>query len=82
MFSGWTGGSANTQSSWSTAVDSIKSPGRIVQPLSPTSFISQNTEITVSPREHVKSEEENATVVYITAAGAPVPDCLDPLPES
>lgn len=77
VFSGWTGDSGKTQSSWSSAAESVKSPGRIFQPLSTTSFISQNTEITVAPRESVK-DAEMATIVHITAAGPPVPGFLDP----
>jgi hypothetical protein len=40
-----------------------------VQPLSPTSFVTQRTEITVASREDVKDNEQNITIVHISADG-------------
>lgn len=72
VFSGWTEKSSRTESSWGSVIDaSTLSSGTscIVQPLSPTSFVTQSTEVTVSPRDSIKAEEQIATIVRITAAG-------------
>ena len=72
VFSGWTRRSAVTESSWAT-VDTTVAKGHLIQPLSPTSFVTQSTEVTVSPRESVKACEQVATIVHISSAGsAPV----------
>ncbi len=42
---------------------------RVVQPLSPTSFVTQTTEVTVSPRNSLSWEEQIATLVQISTAG-------------
>jgi hypothetical protein len=65
VFSGWTGRSANTQSSWGSEPTS---GSKVIQPLSPTSFVTQSTEVTVSPRSSVKAQEAVATVVRISAS--------------
>jgi hypothetical protein len=67
VFSGRTGRSTKTESTWSS-VESTTS-GRIVQPLSPNSFVTQSTEVTISPRDSVKAVEQLATVVRISSAG-------------
>jgi len=40
-----------------------------VQPLSPTSFVTQRTEVTVASSEDVKDNEKYLTVVHISADG-------------
>jgi hypothetical protein len=76
MFSGRTSHSAQTIATWNSSVEStgLRSPdfNRVVQPLSSTSFVTQSTEITVSPRELVHDLEELSTIVRISSAG-PVP---------
>ncbi|PMD34380.1 hypothetical protein L207DRAFT_437301 [Hyaloscypha variabilis F] len=67
VFSGRTGRSRNTQSTWSS-VESTSS-GRFVQPLSPKSFVTQNTEVTISPSNSMKAVEQVAKVVRISSAG-------------
>jgi hypothetical protein len=67
VFSGRTGRSRKTESTWSS-VESTTS-GRIVHPLSPTSFVTQSTELTISPDNGVKAVEQLATVVRISSAG-------------
>lgn len=73
VFSGWTERSSRTDSSWSSVIDTSTltsgTSSRIVQPLSPNSFVTQSTEVTVSPRECIKAEEHVATIVHISAAG-------------
>ncbi|TVY82785.1 hypothetical protein LSUE1_G004967, partial [Lachnellula suecica] len=68
VFSGWTGRSAATESSWGSTTESPPGKRHIIQPLSPTSFVTQSTEVTVSPRDSIKSGEQLATVVHISAA--------------
>jgi len=68
VFSGWTDRSRKTESTWSS-VESTASSGRVVQSLSPKSFITQSTEVTVSPRDSVKAAEQVARVVHISSAG-------------
>jgi hypothetical protein len=67
VFSGRTGRSRKTESTWSS-VESTSS-GRIVQPLNPTSFVTQSTEVTISPSNSVKAVEQLATVVHISPTG-------------
>ncbi|TVY49783.1 hypothetical protein LCER1_G008132 [Lachnellula cervina] len=69
VFSGWTGRSAATESSWGSTAESPPGKGPIIQPLSPKSFVTQSTEVTVSPRDSLRSAEQVATVVHISAAG-------------
>ena len=40
-----------------------------MQPLNPTSFVTQRTEITVTSRDDIKENEQNITVVHISADG-------------
>jgi hypothetical protein len=68
IFSGWTGRSANTNSTWSASTDP-STTGRIIQPLSPDSYVTQSTEVTVSARDSVNVSDQLATVVHISAAG-------------
>ncbi|KAH8782125.1 hypothetical protein BGZ57DRAFT_266332 [Hyaloscypha finlandica] len=60
---------SGTNSTWSLNAESICSSGKIVQQLSPTSFVTQSTEITVSPRESIRDEEQVAIMVHISASG-------------
>jgi hypothetical protein len=53
----------------------------IVQPLSPTSFVTQSTEVTVSRRDSIKADEQLATIVRITAA-ATIPVQMQNIPDS
>ncbi|KAL5327096.1 hypothetical protein ACEPPN_004787 [Leptodophora sp. 'Broadleaf-Isolate-01'] len=69
VFSGWTGKSAMTESTWDSGAESVTSSGKVVQPLSENSFVTQSTEVTVSSRESVKAAEQTATVVHISASG-------------
>ena len=70
VFSGWTERSANSNSSWSSVTDPSPVKGSIVQPLSPTSFVTQSTEVTVSPRHNVNNAAEQlASIVHISATG-------------
>ncbi|KAG4429533.1 hypothetical protein IFR05_014982 [Cadophora sp. M221] len=69
VFSGWTGKSATTESTWDSGAESVTSSGKVVQPLSENSFVTQSTEVTVSSREGVKATEQTATVVHISASG-------------
>jgi hypothetical protein len=62
--------SSTTNSTWSLGATSTTSTGKIIQQLSPTSFVTQSTEITVSPREMVKDAEQVAIRVHISASGA------------
>ncbi|KAE9379610.1 hypothetical protein N431DRAFT_398005 [Stipitochalara longipes BDJ] len=84
VFSGRTGRSRKTESTWSS-VESTAS-GRFVQPLSPTSFVTPSTEVTVSPSNSMKAVEQVAKVVRISSAGTiPIqihetPIKLSPLP--
>jgi hypothetical protein len=66
-FTSWASRSASTDSNWSSADSPRKST--FVQPLSPTSFVTQRTEITVASREDVKDDEQHITVVHISADG-------------
>ncbi|CZR67390.1 uncharacterized protein PAC_17289 [Phialocephala subalpina] len=85
VFSGWTERSSRTDSSWSSVIDSStlssRTSSRIVQPLSPNSFVTQSTEVTVSPRECIKAEEHVATIVHISAAGS-IPVRIQDVPDS
>lgn len=67
VFSGRTGRSSKTESTRSS-VESTSS-GRFVQPLSPASFVTRSTELTISPSNSVKAVEQLATVVRISSAG-------------
>jgi len=67
VFSGRTGRSRKSESTWSS-VESTTS-GRIVQPLSPISFVTQGTEVTISPSNSVKAVEQLARVVRISSVG-------------
>jgi hypothetical protein len=67
-FTSWASRSASTDSSWSSMTDSPQK-SNFVQPLSPTSFVTQRTEITVASREDVKDNEQNITIVHISADG-------------
>ena len=61
--------SEGTNSTWSLKSESTTSSAKIVQHLSPTSFVTQSTEITVSPRESIKDSEQVAIMVHISASG-------------
>jgi hypothetical protein len=67
-FTSWASRSASTDSSWSSIADSPQK-SNFVQPLSPTSFVTQRTEITVASSEDVKDNEQNITIVHISADG-------------
>ncbi|PVH88962.1 hypothetical protein DL98DRAFT_648271 [Cadophora sp. DSE1049] len=69
VFSGWTGKSAVTESTWDSGAESTTSSGKVVQPLSEKSFFTQSTEMRVSSRESVKVAEQTATIVHISASG-------------
>ncbi|KAF7881059.1 uncharacterized protein EAF02_006950 [Botrytis sinoallii] len=71
VFSGYTGRSAGTKSSWGSIVDG-QSKNRFIQPLSPNSFVTQSTEITVAPSEDFSASEQLATVVHITSGTVPI----------
>lgn len=58
-----------TESTWDSGAESVTSSGKVVQPLSENSFVTQSTEVTVSSRESVKAAEQTATVVHISASG-------------
>ncbi|PQE03083.1 hypothetical protein CJF31_00002935 [Rutstroemia sp. NJR-2017a BVV2] len=64
------GRSAGTQSSWSSMADGTKN--HLIQPLSPNSFVTQSTEVTVSPSEDFSVSEQVATIVHITSGTVPV----------
>ncbi|KAH7409443.1 hypothetical protein BKA64DRAFT_705208 [Cadophora sp. MPI-SDFR-AT-0126] len=68
VFSGWTGKSAVTESTWDSGPESTSSWGKVVQPLSEKSFVTQSTEVTVSPRDSVKIAEQTATAIHISAS--------------
>lgn len=72
VFSGWTGRSAKTESTWGSGsiIESITGSGKFVQPLNETSFVTQSTEVVLSTRESVKAADQVATVVHISGAGA------------
>lgn len=44
----------------------------LIQPLSPNSFVTQSTEVTVSPSEDFSAAEQLATIVHITSGTLPV----------
>ncbi|KAH7360390.1 hypothetical protein BKA65DRAFT_183757 [Rhexocercosporidium sp. MPI-PUGE-AT-0058] len=69
VFSGWTGKSAMTESTWDSGAESVTSTGKVVQPLSGDSFVSQSTEVTVSSREGIKTAEQTAMIIHISASG-------------
>lgn len=75
VFSGHTARSAKTILTWNSAVESTgpmspcSSRSRIVQPLSPTSFVTQSTEVTISPRDSLTDTDQVATFVHISSAG-------------
>ncbi|KAJ8065324.1 hypothetical protein OCU04_006014 [Sclerotinia nivalis] len=71
IFSGYTGRSAGTKSSWGSMADG-QSKNRFIQPLSPNSFVTQSTEITVAPSEDFSASEQLATVVHITSGTVPI----------
>ena len=67
VFSGWTGrSSAVTEASWRS---NFIGKGEMVQPLSQNSYVTQSTEVTVSPRGSVNEDENIATTVRISSAG-------------
>ncbi|KAK6601405.1 hypothetical protein H4I96_06746 [Botrytis cinerea] len=49
-----------------------QSKNRFIQPLSPNSFVTQSTEITVAPSEDFSASEQLATVVHITSGTVPI----------
>ncbi|KAE9364745.1 hypothetical protein N431DRAFT_421916 [Stipitochalara longipes BDJ] len=61
---------SGTNSTWSLQSDSISSSAKIVQHLSPTSFVTQSTEITVTSRESIKDSQQAANMVHISASGS------------
>lgn len=65
-FASWASQSVSTDSNWS------ESPERnhFVQPLSPTSFVTQSTEVTVASLEDLKDSELQLTVTHISSEGA------------
>ncbi|TEY61337.1 hypothetical protein BOTCAL_0170g00030 [Botryotinia calthae] len=71
IFSGYTGRSAGTKSSWGSITDG-QNKNRFIQPLSPNSFVTQSTEITVAPSEDFSASEQLATVVHITSGTVPI----------
>lgn len=68
-FASWASQSARTDSTWSYSGDSV-AHSHLVQPLSPTSFVSQSTEITVTSHEDIKEDQKHATVVEIYSDGS------------
>lgn len=68
VFASWASQSASTDSTWSSMAESPRRSD-FVQPLSPTSFVTQRTEITVASRENVNDNEQQVTVVRISADG-------------
>lgn len=67
VFSGWTGRSGNTESTWSSVMEPSANQGKFVQSMSGSSFVTQSTEVTVSPRDSIKADEQIATLVSISA---------------
>lgn len=63
VFSGWTCRSGNTDSTWSSS----SNPGKF-HSLSGSSFVTQSTEITASPRDSIKADEQIATIVSMSPA--------------
>ncbi|PMD37204.1 hypothetical protein L207DRAFT_72046 [Hyaloscypha variabilis F] len=61
---------SGTNSTCSLNSESINSSAKLVQHLSPTSFVTQKTEITVTPRELIKDSEQVAIMVHISASGS------------
>lgn len=49
-----------------------QSKNHFIQPLSPNSFVTQSTEITVAPSEDFSASEQLATVVHITSGTVPI----------
>jgi hypothetical protein len=56
-----------TEASWGENFTRRK--GEMVQPLSRNSYVTQSTEVTVSPRGSVNEDEQIATIVRISSAG-------------
>ncbi|CZT50540.1 uncharacterized protein RSE6_11547 [Rhynchosporium secalis] len=69
VFSGWTSTSAKTESTWDSSEESFTGPGTVVQPVSESSFITQDTKVTVSSRGSNNIAEQTATIVHISASG-------------
>merc|ERR1711977_416439 len=69
VFSGWTGKSAVTESTWDSGAESVTSSAKLGQPLSQNSFVTQSTSVKVSSRDRVKVAEQTATIVQISASG-------------
>jgi hypothetical protein len=67
-FVSWASRSASTDSTWSSTAESPRR-SNFVQPLSPTSFVTQRTEITVASREDANDNEQHIAVVHISADG-------------
>jgi hypothetical protein len=56
-------------STWSWRAEPVRTSAKIVQYLSPTSSVTQSTEITVLPRDTIKESEQRSTMVHISASG-------------
>ncbi|KAK0109916.1 hypothetical protein ONS95_002587 [Cadophora gregata] len=69
VFSGWTGKSVVTEATSDSGPESTTSSGKVVQPLSEDSFVTQSTERTVSSPKSVKTAEQTATIVHISSSG-------------
>ncbi|RDW83455.1 hypothetical protein BP5796_04946 [Coleophoma crateriformis] len=69
IFSARTEDSIATNTSWGSTVETSRKPS-LVQPLSPNSFVTQTTEVTVSSSTaSVQEVEQVATVVHISSNG-------------
>lgn len=71
VFSDHTGQSGETDISHDSGFQSI-SKSQVVQPLSPSSFVTQKTEVTVSSSSSIRASEQYAAVVHISAEGCPI----------
>ncbi|KAL3425234.1 hypothetical protein PVAG01_04515 [Phlyctema vagabunda] len=69
IFSARTGHSVATNTSWGSILETTRKPS-LVQPLSPKSFVTQTTEVTVSSTECDHLAEQVATVVQISSNGS------------
>ncbi|CAG8959218.1 hypothetical protein HYFRA_00012576 [Hymenoscyphus fraxineus] len=65
VFSGWTGRSSNTNSTWGSVVNSPTTKSHLIQPLSPTSIIGRGPDVSTLPRENASLAGQVATVVTI-----------------
>ena len=70
-FASWASQSVTTDSTWTYSEDHNSVHSHLIQPLSPTSFVSRSTEITMTSHEDNKDDPKNATFVEIYSDGSP-----------